>query len=241
MEGVVWLPRVRADHMRGIWEAPRVGMAHHDVDKVHAHVEQVLLLALELEPQSTVDVPNMQLLEQLSRASIIEVGVAKNACIAAHLEGLVDNVIETWAEKLKPSCSRAQRVVQGHTHVRRLDSLCNPIGSMPRPEIRCVWRLLLPLLPCSLLQNVIQWGQLFEELALHVQTNVSPDKVTLWSSHGVRPWCRRSGIRDVATWNTPDIEPVCGLPLLLEQSSRQIILRGTRLLRSRPWNRWHVS
>ena len=56
MEGVHRLPRVRRHHTAGIRKAPGVRVRHHDISEVHPHVEEVGLLAHELEPNHAIHV-----------------------------------------------------------------------------------------------------------------------------------------------------------------------------------------
>mmetsp|Transcript_35478 Transcript_35478/g.93631 ORF Transcript_35478/g.93631 Transcript_35478/m.93631 type:complete len:582 (+) Transcript_35478:2675-4420(+) len=56
VEGVNRLARIRAHDAPSIGEAPRVRVAHHDIDEVHSHVEQVLLAPLKLVPEGALHI-----------------------------------------------------------------------------------------------------------------------------------------------------------------------------------------
>mmetsp|Transcript_61346 Transcript_61346/g.161214 ORF Transcript_61346/g.161214 Transcript_61346/m.161214 type:complete len:491 (-) Transcript_61346:158-1630(-) len=206
VEGVDRLAGVGADDAVGVREAPSVGMAHHHVHKVHAHVEEVLLPPLELEPEGAVHVHGVHLLELLPGVLVVDVELAEEGRIAADLERLVHDVVEAGAEHLRPLGAAAGRALQRHPHVGRLDVRSEAASRGAHAQVCLVGRSLRPghadLLPHELGER----GDRLEVLVLQVHRDVAADKrlarlaheVSLRARHLVRRRRRGSRVRHLA-------------------------------------------
>mmetsp|Transcript_100655 Transcript_100655/g.307605 ORF Transcript_100655/g.307605 Transcript_100655/m.307605 type:complete len:732 (+) Transcript_100655:2994-5189(+) len=145
---------LRAHDAVGVREAPRVWVAHHDVDVVHSHVKQVVSPPLQLVPKGAPDVERVHFLELLPRLLVPDVQVAEEASVAADLERLVRHVLEARPEHLGPLRPVARRPAQRDLHVGGLDASCDSARRRPDAQIHLVGHLFFEGQPGLLLHEV---------------------------------------------------------------------------------------
>mmetsp|Transcript_111489 Transcript_111489/g.315292 ORF Transcript_111489/g.315292 Transcript_111489/m.315292 type:complete len:225 (+) Transcript_111489:2117-2791(+) len=215
MKWVYWLTRSCADGVRSVREAPCVRVPHHDIDIVHALVENIVLAALQLEPERAVYVPGVQPLELFPGGAVVQVKLAEYARIAADLERLVDNVVVARPKHLRPLGTAPCGALQRHPHVRRLDLRGHAAGRGADPRVHLEQRLRLPgdLDPPP--DHMLESSDRLEELGLQLHREVSAHNVPLRTGLRLRCWCRCPGVRVVIPWQTQGLLQGYQLPLHL--------------------------
>mmetsp|Transcript_81638 Transcript_81638/g.221166 ORF Transcript_81638/g.221166 Transcript_81638/m.221166 type:complete len:396 (-) Transcript_81638:111-1298(-) len=242
MERVDGLPGVRADHAGSVGEAPCLRVAHHHVDEVHAPVEEVVLLPLQLEPQRAVHVLRVELLELLPALLVVQVQVAEHAGVAPDLERLVDDVVEPRPEHLRPLGAGGRRPLQGDAHDAWLDACGDAARGGARPEVGVERRLVLPRDLDALLHDFGQGGDRLQVPLLQLHRQVAADEVVLRPRH--RLGRRRRAPRDGGLATLHGVRVVSHrrqLPLQLLAGSIEVVFGRPWLLGSRSRHRRHLA
>mmetsp|Transcript_15694 Transcript_15694/g.49651 ORF Transcript_15694/g.49651 Transcript_15694/m.49651 type:complete len:335 (+) Transcript_15694:2788-3792(+) len=243
VEGVQGLTRAGTDDAVGVWEAPSLRVTDHNVDKVHAQVEEVLLAPLQLRPEGALDVTCMQLLELLSGRLVVDVGGAEDAGIATDLEGLVDGVVETRPEHLCPASARSPRALQC-AHERRLNARGHADSRGAGSEVQLLGLPLLSGHAHGLLREAREGRDVAERpgpwLAGRLRRLLPPHEVHLGPSHGARGGRGGPGIRDLAARQGHRVQACRQLPLCLLPGGHDVVLRRRRLLGRRLGHGWHL-
>mmetsp|Transcript_12532 Transcript_12532/g.29910 ORF Transcript_12532/g.29910 Transcript_12532/m.29910 type:complete len:448 (+) Transcript_12532:4216-5559(+) len=241
MERVHRLARICGHNPADIGEAPSIWVGHHHVGEVHAHVKEVRLFALELEPNHAVYIFHVKLLELLLRFLVAEVELAEDATVATHLKGLVDHVVEARSEHLLPFGTGLVCALQGEAHNPRIDTSSHTERGVPGPEI-CLVRLLLQL-PGHARVGIYDIHELrhsAQVLLPHVmQRGPLSHKVPLRSRGGHGGRSGAAAIGDHSTLNVHDVLLGLELSLYLPARSHDVVFRWRRLLWSWIWHGRH--
>mmetsp|Transcript_30389 Transcript_30389/g.48691 ORF Transcript_30389/g.48691 Transcript_30389/m.48691 type:complete len:322 (+) Transcript_30389:4237-5202(+) len=240
MKGIDWFTWI-GRHLSGkVWKSPSIWVAHHNVHEVHAHVEQVILLAPQLKPNRAVHILHMESLKLLPGLLVSKIKVAQNTRIASDLEGLVDNIIEAWPKHLLPLGPSVSSLLQCEAHMAGLNARSHTEICGASPKVSLVRHLLLPTDTDILADEVHQRLNLSKILVVQATCClVLPDKVPLRPSSCIRRRRRAPRVCDHATCNVHLVG--IEFSLNLQTSLHDIIFWRGWLLWRKVWHRGHFS
>mmetsp|Transcript_24353 Transcript_24353/g.57235 ORF Transcript_24353/g.57235 Transcript_24353/m.57235 type:complete len:388 (+) Transcript_24353:4236-5399(+) len=179
MERINRLTRIGRHDLGGVWKPPGERVVHLDIHEVHPLVVDALQFSLKFKPQNTIGVLDVHAQKLLSFLLVRKEGLGEDAGIRTDFECLIDYVIETWTEHLRPLGPGPCRLFQRHPEVRWLHAMRHPDRRSPHPGVLGVELLVENRNLDASVRDVVKGRNTPQVLLLKIHWQIATNKVSV--------------------------------------------------------------